>query len=52
MAYTNDPEEGVRLLIFQKKWYKAKRLLRILRTKLEESMWVDRKELEKIRGGG
>jgi hypothetical protein len=27
MAYTDDPEEGVRVLIFEKKWDKAKRLL-------------------------
>jgi hypothetical protein len=37
-------------LISQKKWDKAKRLLQILRTKLDESLWVDHKELEKTRG--
>jgi hypothetical protein len=38
MAYTDDPEEGVGVLIYQKKWDKAKRLLQSLRTKLEESL--------------
>jgi hypothetical protein len=47
MIYTDDPEEGGRVLISQKKWYKAKRLLQSLRTKLDESLWVDHKELEK-----
>jgi hypothetical protein len=51
MAYTNDPEEGFRVLISQKKWDKAKRLLRSLRMKLEESLWVDHNEFEKGRGG-
>jgi hypothetical protein len=35
MAYTDDPEEGVRVLIYQKKWDKAKRLLQSLSTKLD-----------------
>jgi hypothetical protein len=45
MAYTDNHEEGIRVLISQKKWDKAKRLLQTLRTKLDESLWVDLKEL-------
>jgi hypothetical protein len=50
MAYTDDPEEGIMVLISQKKWDKLKRLLKSLMTKLEESLWVDHKKLEKTQG--
>jgi hypothetical protein len=50
MAYTDNPEEGVRVLISHNKWDTVKRLLQSLRTKLEESLWVDHNELEKTWG--
>jgi hypothetical protein len=50
MAYTDDLEEGVRVLTSQKKWENAKRLLKSLRTKMDESLWVDHQKLEKTRG--
>jgi hypothetical protein len=34
MAYTDDHEEGVRVLVSQKKWDNVKRLLQSLRTRL------------------
>jgi hypothetical protein len=49
-GHTDYPEEGVRVIISQKKWDKAKRLLQSLSTKLDESLWVDHKDLEKTRG--
>jgi hypothetical protein len=40
------------VLISQKKWDKVNMLLRSLRAKLEDSLWVDYKELEMSQGGG
>jgi hypothetical protein len=51
MAYTDDAEEGIGVLISQQKWDKANRMLSSLGMKLEESPWVDHKEFERIRGG-
>jgi hypothetical protein len=42
MTYTDDPEEGVRVSISQKKRDKAKRLLQSVSNTLDESLWVDR----------
>jgi hypothetical protein len=50
MAYTDNLEEGVWVLISQQKWENVKRLLISLRAMLEESMWVDHNVLEKVRG--
>jgi hypothetical protein len=50
MVYTDDAEEGVRVLVSRKKWAKAKRLLATLHGLVMDSEWVEHKALEIIRG--
>jgi hypothetical protein len=50
MVYTDDAEEGVRVLVSRKKWVKANQLLATLHGLVLASEWVDHKVLERIRG--
>jgi hypothetical protein len=49
-GYTDDIAAGVRIVVFRKKWVKAKRLLAMLHELVLASEWVDHKVLERIRG--
>jgi hypothetical protein len=49
MAYTDNSEEGVRILISHKKWGKVRYIWAVLGQGWN-SMWVDHKDLEKSRG--
>jgi hypothetical protein len=50
MVYTNDEEEGVRVLVARKKWRKANRMLAKMDELLTESEMVDHKVLERTQG--
>jgi predicted nucleic acid-binding protein len=50
MVYTVDSAASVPILVSQKKWAKAKRLLATLPKLVFASEWVDHKVLERIRG--
>jgi hypothetical protein len=41
IAYNDNPEEGIRVLISQKKGDNVNRMLNSLMAKLEDSLWVD-----------
>jgi hypothetical protein len=50
MVYTDDSAAGGRILVYRKKWAKAKQLLATLHELALASEWVNHKVLERIRG--